>query len=398
MADIKYYIKEREKREQNQNNYKTKIRRHKLTNVYRLILVLIVILAVIALIVIQYKRHVYTSYDIISSVSRKKSMDATDVVLQDAILTYSQDGVHCTNAKGTVNWNQTYEIQDIKLAMCQDVVAIADYNGRSIYVQNVEKQLGQITTAMPIKDIAVSATGNVTAVLEDTNVTWINTYNTEGEMIYTGQAHMHDSGYPVALSLSPNGELLAVSYVYVDAGVLKTNIVFYNFGPVGTNQSDYLVGGHTYTDLLVPEIHFMNDNTAFAVGDSRLMIYKGDQKPTSEAEHLFNQEVQSVFYNDKYIGLIFMSDKAEHVYKMDVYGVDGIKVDSYYFDMDYRHVFFTEDYFAVYNETECRIMTFDGVEKYNGYFSKTVNLMLPTTAAYRYLLVTDNSIDTIQLR
>ncbi len=398
MADIKYYMKEREKREQNQNNYKTRIRHHKLVKGYRLVLVLFIIVVVLALILVQNKRRVYTSYDILSSVSREKSVDATDVVLQNAILTYSQDGVHCTNAKGNVNWNQTYEIQDIKLAMCEDVVALADYNGRNIYVQNIEKQLGQITTAMPIKTIAVSATGNVTAVLEDTDVTWINTYNSEGEMIYTGQAHMHDSGYPIAISLSPNGELLAVSYVYVDAGILKTNIVFYNFGPVGTNQSDHLVSVNTYTDLLVPEIHFMNDNTAFAVGDSRLMIYKGDQKPVSEAEHLFDQEVQSVFYNEKYIGLIFMSDKAEYVYKMDVYGVNGAKVDSYYFDVDYRHVLLADDYFVVYNEKECMIMTYGGVKKYSGHFIKTVNLMLPTAAAYKYLLVTDNSIDTIQLR
>ena len=398
MADIKNYLKEKEKREQNQNNYKMKIKRHKLTTVYRIGLVFLVIAAVAAVIIVQYKNHIYTGYDILSSVPREKSVDATDVRLQNAILTYSKDGAHCTNAKGTVTWNQTYEIQDIKLATCQNVAAITGYNGRSIYVQNTEKQLGEITTTMPIKDIAVSATGNVTAVLEDTDVIWINTYNAQGDIIYTGQAHMHSSGYPGAISLSPNGELLAVNYVYVDSGVLKTNVVFYNFGAVGDNQSDHMVSVFTYTDQLVPEIHFMDDNTAFAVGDSRLMIYKGSHKPVSEAEHLYDKEIQSVFYSDKYIGVVFLSDNTDASYTMEVYGIGGTKIGSYDFDIDYRHLFFGKDNFVAYNETECVIMTLEGIEKYNGYFSKSVSLMLPTGDSYKYLLVTDNSIDTIQLK
>ena len=71
---------------------------------------------------------------------------------------------------------------------------------------------------------------------------------------------------------------MAVSYLYVDAGVVKSNVVFYNFGPVGANQSDYMVSAYTYSDLVVPKVQFMNNDTAFAAGDSRLMIFGGSQK------------------------------------------------------------------------------------------------------------------------
>lgn len=398
MADIKNYLKEKEIREQNQITYKDKIRKHKMLTVYRILLVLLVLGAVAALITVQYKRHIYTGYDIVSSISRDTAVESTDIRLQDSILTYSKDGAHCTDGKGEVKWNQTYEIQDIKIAVCQDVVAIGNYNGREIYVQNTEKQLGTINTTMPISNLAVSASGYVTAVLADTDVTWINTYNPEGENIYTGEAHMHNSGYPAAISLSPNGELLAIGYVYVDAGELKTDIAFYNLGEVGANYSDYFVGVYSYPDMLVPELQFINDSTAFAVGDSRLMIYTGAQKPVVAAEYLLDREVQSVFYSDNYIGLVFVSDKEDARYLMKVYDAKAQEVGSYYFDTEYTDIFFGQDNFTVYNETECMIMTFEGVEKYNGYFSKAVNLMLPTDTAYKYLVVTDNSIDTIQLK
>lgn len=398
MADIRNYLREKEQREQNQSNYKNKIIRHKLTTIYRILLVAAVLAAIVALVYLQYKRHVYTGYDVVASVLRDKGADARDVRLKNTILTYSKDGAHCTNGKGDVIWNQTYEIQDIKLATCQNMAAIGNYNGRSIYLGNTEKQLGEITTTMPIRNLAVSATGNVTAVLADTDVTWINTYNSDGENIYSGQTHMQNSGYPAAISLSPNGELLGVSYVYLDAGIMKTDIAFYNFGPVGANNSDYMVSGYTYSDLLVPKVQFMDNETMFAVGDSRLMIYKGDQIPTSAEEYLFDEEVQSVFYSDKYVGLVFRSENSDFRYRMDVYSAKVNKVGSYYFDMEYNDIFFEQDVFVAYNETECLVMTLSGTEKFNGRFSKTVDLMIPTGSAYKYLLVTENTIDTIQLK
>jgi hypothetical protein len=398
MADIKSYRREKEKREQIRSDYKEKIMKHKLQNVYRILLLIAALAAIVALIILQYKRHVYSGYDIVSTVLLDGSAGAENMRLSNCVLTYSKDGAHCTNAKGEVTWNQTYEIQDIKLAACQNVVAIGSYNGREIYVQDTEKQLGTISTNMPIRDIAVSATGRVTAVLSDTDVIWINTYDADGQMLYTGQAHMQESGYPVSISLSPDGVLLAVSYVYLDAGVLKTNIVFYNFGPVGENMSDHIVSIYSYSDMLVPEIHFVDNETAFAVGDSRLTIFKGGQTPTDAAGHLYDQEIQSVFYGDKYIGLVLVADDMEHNYMMDVYNTDGKKINTYYFDLEYNDIFFEEDCFVIYNETECLIMTYGGKEKFNGTFAKATELLFPASGAYKYMMVTETSIDTIQLK
>lgn len=216
-ADIKNYLKEKEKRQKSQDDYKKKIRKHRLKIVYRVLLVVAALGAALALVVVQAKRHIYTGYDTVSSISREVSSDATDIRLKNSILTYSKDGAHCTDAKGNVKWNQTYVIQDVKIATCGDVAAIGSYNGREIYVQNTDKQLGTITTTMPIRNITVAETGRVTAVLADTDVAWIMTYEADGTNSYTGQAHMTDGGYPVSVSLSPDGELLAISYLYVDA-------------------------------------------------------------------------------------------------------------------------------------------------------------------------------------
>ena len=397
MADVWSYLKEKEKREQKQAGYREKILKHKLVSVYRILLIMAGAAALIALMIAQYRRHIYTDYDIVASVPRERTSGSIDIRLGSSVLTYSKDGAHCTDARGEVTWNQTYQIQDVKLSVNGDTVAIGDYNGRNIYVENSSQQLFTIAATMPIRDVAVSQTGRVTAVLADTDIAWVNTY-VEGKLKYRGQTHMDDAGYPGAIALSPNGELLGIAYVYVDAGVLKTNIAFYNFGSVGENYNDHIVSSWSYADLVVPIVRFMNAETAFAVGDSRLMIYTGSQKPVSAAEHLFEEEVQSVFYNEDYIGLVFRSDDSNYLYRLDVYDTLGEKAGSYYFSLEYTDLFFSQDNFIVYNETECLVMTLDEIEKFHGTFSKTVHLMFPGNGAYRYVLVTDNSIDTIQLK
>ena len=397
MASIRSYFEEKEKRKLKMADYKEKIMRHKLTSVYRILLVVAGVAALIALIVVQYRRHVYTDYDIISSVARESASGTTDIRLGDSILTYSRDGAHCTDAKGRTTWNQTYQIQDVKLAVSRDVVAIGEYNGRNIYVQNTEQQLGTITTTMPIQKIAVSACGNVTAILADTDVVWINTYSPSGKRLYYGTASMEDAGYPTAVSLSPSGELLCVAYLYLDADVLKTNLAFYNLKEVGENYNDFLVKSDSFTDL-VPYMQFMNDSTLFAVGDGCLRIYTGSHQPVLAAGHMINEEIKSVFYSEEYVGLMFRSEDNEYLYRFDVYNTAAKKVNSFYYNIEYTDLFFDKNNIVIYNETECVITTMDKIEKFNGSFSKTVRLMLPGNGAYRYILVTDTSIDTIQLK
>ncbi len=375
-----------------------KIRLHNKTKLYRTSLIIIVLLLVGLLIKIQYDRHVYTDYDVLSSMTFDTPSGATFVRLKDCILTYSKDGAHCTDSSGNVVWNQTYEIQDVIMDINENVVAIGSYNGREIYVADNKSLLGTITTNMPIKSIAVASNGNVSCVLTDTDVTWINTYSKDGELLFTGTSHMQNSGYPASFALSPSGNIMAVGYVYIDALTSKTNIAFYNYSDVGDNYNDRLVSAYEYPDVLVPQISFMGEQTAFAVGDNRLMFYKGSQKPTLESTVLIDEEIKAVFNNNEYVGLMFNSENPEHKYRFDVYNSKAKLLNSFYLDIDYTDVFFTKDIFVAYNATECFVSKINGRKKFEGTFDKGVNLMLPTGSSYRFLLVTDETAEIIQMK
>lgn len=387
--------------ETNKEDYKNKIHRHRMTAVYRVLLVMVAVLILVAIVYVQYKNHIYTSYDSVSMVEFDRVTDSEIMKLGENILTYSRDGAHCTSPKGEVLWNQTFEMQNILVATCEDVVAFADYNGRVIYVLDSAKKLGEITTTMPIRNLAVAGNGRVAVAVADTAITWIHIYDADGNRKFEVKTTMGQSGYPVDFSLSPNGELLGMVCLYTDAGVIKSQIAFHNFGAVGSNMSDYRVCADTYPDTMIPYIEFINKDTAIAVGEDRVLFYKGAQKPALQSQYLLEEEIQGVYHNEEYVGILLHSDQLDKQHKMDIYSSnkDG-KVGSFYFNVKYDDIFFTEDYFAVYNNMECLLQTYDGKEKFSGGFMTAADLLMPVGKgkSYKYVLVSRNMINTIQLK
>lgn len=413
MADIRSYTREKEKREQQknvrQNRFKLikseseetfleKLKKHRLTMLYRLLLFVLICGAIVALFIIQYKNKTYTDYDVTRSTGRTAVSGAKDIRLGNYILTYSKDGAHCSDASGNVLWDQTYEMQSPIVSVCGSVTAIGDYNGRNIYIYNAEKQLGTITTNLPVRNLCVAANGVVAAVLEDRDVTWIYVYDTSGEVLVSFHTKMQNTGYPVSVSLSPNALLCAISYIYVDAGVVKSRVAFYNFDEYGQNQIDNLVGGYNYPDTVVPYVQFMNNTCVFAVCDDSIVFFKGSQIPEFLSGHYFDAEIRGVYHNDSYVGVVFYNAMGNTRYRMEIYNNAGEHVKTQEFNLDYTDILFDKDTYIIYNEEECIIMSMSGVEKYNGSFKKAVRLLVPTNGNYRYTLATRDSVDVIQMK
>lgn len=403
MANIRDYLKEKEKRQGASPNidYREKIRSHKLTIFYRVVLCFLLIAAVTAFLVIQWRNKIFTQSVVTASSPATIVQGATVKNLGGNVLLYSKDGASCIDTAGNAIWNRTYEMQAPITSISEQMVAIGDYNGRSIYVMDKNGEKGTINTNLPIRDLCVSANGVVAAVLDDSDVTRINVYdgneNTEEPIAY-GKATMDKSGYPISISLSPNGKLMAVSYFYVDSGVMKSSVAFYNFGEVGKNETDNYVSGYDYSNTVVPYVQFMDNDSAFAVSDDRIVFFSGGERPMNVASNLLDEKIQRVYYNKDYVGLVFMNQNGESAYRLDVYNSDGNKVNSRLFDIEYTDIVFHKDQVIIYNNMECQICNIKGADKFVGTFEKNISLVIPTNSVYKYVTVTSDSIDMIELK
>lgn len=373
--------------------------RHRQIRLYTILVVLALLAAVAAGSYITWKNKIYIGYQVIQQSEWVRALESKSINLGGTIFTYSNDGMSCTDLRGKTIWNQTYEMQNPEIRTCGKTVAVGDYNGRKIYVANTQGMIGTVETTMPIRDFSVSANGVVAAVLDDSTVTSIYLYNSAtGESFADFKTRMSNSGYPIAVDVSSDGSLAAVCYIKVEKGKMVSNIGFYNFSAVGQNYTDNFVSGYAYPDAVVPLIHFMANDTVFALADNRQMFFKGKQKPESLSETMISEEIQSVFYDDSHVGLVFFNTAAETTYRLEVYDTSAKKVSEIAFDLDYKEIVFDSSGIIIYNDNECLIYDWDDRLKYQGLFQERVTCFIPGKSISRHTLVTENAIQTIELQ
>lgn len=397
MINIRDYIKRKEKKQE--DSFGKKIFRHRLLVFYRTALAIAVIAAAAVVVVVQMKNRIFSEYLVLSSVPRESIVNTEMEALGENIVIYSSDGASCIDRKGEPLWNQTFEMQNPMVDKCQNVIAFGDYNGRTIYLMNTESTLGEIDTKMPIRSFTVSANGVIAAVLDDTaDVTWIYLFSSSSDTLVYFKTTMKDNGYPVRIAISDNGHLLAVSYLYMDNGTMRSSVAFYNFGPVGQNEIENFVSGYDYIDTIVPFVRFLNNGKAVAVADNRLMFYEGDQKPVSIADILLDGQTEGIYYGNEYVALVYNDVTGNAMYKVDIYSDTGELADTVMLDLQFTDILFHKDKVIAYNEQECIVHTIGGMDNFNGKFNNQVLALIPSGASYEYTIVTPDSIDTIELK
>ncbi len=396
MGEINETLKE--KYETAQIDFEKKIRRHRRAILYRIIIGIAIIMALMASAYYNYQKMVYTGYDVLRKIPYTEASNAKYLKFGQNVLRYSQDGASAYNIQNDMLWNETFEMQNPIADVCGEYAAIGDYMGTTIYVYNGSGLQGTIDTSTPLKRFCVSGNGNVAVVLEDNEVTWVKLYDVNGTNIASDRTTMSKSGYPVCIDISEDGILLAVSYLFVDNGLLSTSVAYYNFGAVGQNEVDNLVSGYNYSGTVVPLVSFINPDTSFVLGDNSFSIFKGSEKPESVFEKDIDKEVLSVFSSDTMIVLVFEDEDGVNKFIAEVYDDKGNLITTQGFDMDYNNISLYKDLLVIYNSEACQIYNTSGLKKYDGSFNDSVIMMLPEDSRSKYLVVYPDAMEEIKLK
>ncbi len=350
----------------------------------------------VGLIVVQYIFRTFHTYRVVRETELTNGEGNWTAKLADNLLLYNKDGMRCMDAKGKIIWDVTYQIQEPCVAVDGSVVAVAGYGEHLIYVMDETGRIGEIDTNLPIRNLCVAEAGYVGAVLDDNNVYWIYIYDAKGNEITRARTTMEQSGYPLSISLSPNGKLLGVSYLYLDAGTVQNNVAFYNQGEVGQNYTGQYMSGYIYQEI-VPELHYMNNSIAMAISNGRLMIYEGSEKPTVLKEILLNDTMQAVFWGDENVILVYDGTAEQGRYFMQIYDLQGTLVLEKDFDMDFTDIKSQNGIVTIYNNEEMLVFTLDGRERFTGGLGGNIIAAVPTTKKYRYLILFEEAYKVIEL-
>lgn len=340
----------------------------------------------------------YNNYKVRKTIKIETGTNSQYQAFGEFVVKYSNDGISYINGTETI-WNEAYEMKSPIVDVCGDYLAIADKNSNTIYIFNKKGKVGEVNTSYPIIKIEVAQQGVVAALLEEASANYIELYDKEGNLIVSHKSLLSENGFPLSFSISNDGEKMMTSYLSIKEGSTENQVIFYNFSNVGKDEVDRVVGTfNQYGETIVPAVYFVSNEDAIAIGDNVLTIYKMKEKPTIRKEIKFNKEIQKVFYNEKYVGLIFENSKGDTPCKMEVYSLSGEKIMSKEIEMNLDHVKFAGKNVLMYDDVTCELISLKGVVKFKHVFTKQLDAIVPMESTNTFLLMTKNKIEEISLR
>ena len=353
----------------------------------------VLILAVVLVYALVKNNKVASSYEVVTSMSRGDDTSVYYCMMRKGMVKYSKDGVAMTNKSGTVLWNQTYEMASPTMTSAGDYVAVGDIGANTIYIFNEYGQLGRVSTDVPIQEIQISEQGVVAAVLSDTSSNYINLYDRQGNSLGSIKASLENTGYPLAIALSPDASKLAVSYLIVKSGSMQSRIVSYDFSDV---EGDHLLDTQELEGLY-PKAAFLDSREVVLFGEKGFVLYQADSKKIETQEN-FESEINSVFCTNQKLGFIFKNEDDNGKYRMEIYNKAGKKSSTYYFDLDYSGMTADDDEVILYNDEEMLIYQMGGRVRFRGTFNTAVTGVMPSWEDGLYWLIDDQSLREIRIR
>ena len=376
----------------------------------KILLVFLIMAAIGTAVVYQFSQyHQYEGYQ----VSWEKSLTSQTEGQTDSsfcgyeafgggILRYTRDGMSFLDYRGNTIWNQSYEMKSPIVSVNGNYAVVADRQGTGIYICNPDGCQGQAASLLPIMGATVSAGGVAAVMGGDSSASYVFMYRNDGSQLQISiKSLLENDGYPIDISLSPSGNQLAASFLYLEQGLLKCKIVFYNFG-VGQSRADRVVGIIFPEDLsnaLVARIRFLDEDHVAAFSDQGVFFIstRVETEPTPGEPALLEEEIRSICYSPEYVGVVTNTTEGEDPYRLLVYRSSGRTEVDQTFDFPYTDFRIDGDTIFLYNDDSCQIYNMKGTLKFSGTFDFTISGILKGRIPGNFLVLGPQSLREIRL-
>lgn len=376
-----------------------KIMEHRRRIFNRVVRILLILMACVAGAGLWMALKSYNSYEIKNTIELGDKSAARYKAFAGNILEYSNDGIVYMDSVGTQIWNQSFEMVSPQISSCQKYLAVFDKNGTDIYLMNENGLVKNIETTMLISTVCVADQGSLAVLMIEDDNYYVKLYDKNGKELAGGEFFGEQGKIPIDIALSYDAQKLAVDMVDITSGSLNTTISFYNFGSVGQNEINNIVGSYTYEDVLIPEIAYVSDDRMIALGNDRFMIFDGTQKPKLKKEVKLDKEVSNVFYTEKYIGMAYSNNDEKGTMHICVYDMSGNMTMENDTDMQYSNIdFLSNNEVCLTSQYECEIYTVHSIKKFSYTFDTEIYKVFYESGVNNYVIIHEGAMDEVRLK
>lgn len=376
-----------------------KIKKHRRKTIGRAAFAVAILVVAVVIIQLWSALRTYDSFEVQNAAERQDSAATKYDTFQGNILEYDNDGIVCRDTEDRLLWNQSYEMSTPALARCAQYLAVYDRGGTSIYIMSMSGLIRKIETATPINRVCIAQQGTIAVLMKEDDASYIRLYDKKGTELASGEYYEEKGIFPVDIALSADAQKLAVDMLDVTKGKICSTINFYNFGSVGQNEIDNIVGSYNYKNRMITELVYTESGKMVAIADDGLIWFDGAQKPAPKKEIKFKREVQSVFYNGKYIGISYGSAKKENSWHIRVYDMNGSTVMENDTEIAYDRIeLLDNNEICVRDSYNCELFTIHSIRKFHYTFDRQLYDILSGSDGQNYTFVMNGEVDEVHLQ
>ena len=346
----------------------------------------------------------FNTYEELTYTQNTEGNGTSYAVFLDGYLKYSKDGISYLSQKENVQWTQAFTMGKPTVEVNEQYAVVADLDGNVVQLYNRNGKIGEHSMSYPVKKIMLAKQGVFCVVLEGTSENYIRLYDTKGELLAEIKTKIENNGYPMAIALSSDASKLVASYYRVD-GIDSQNILsFYNFGEGGKGQTGNLVGTYQLDNMLIPKIAFTDDDTVFAIGDSKILVYDVKNIPKQKKEIYYPANPINVFNNGTYVGFTCenpvedVEENKAKPYEIYVYNKKGRLIRHFGVETVYDTVKLVGNVLVGYSGNLCYMIRANSSETFFGDMGRNIVDVLPTDSRTEFLFVYSESSSRVRLK
>lgn len=362
-----------------------------------------IVIIVILLSLYLYSTRMYRSYQQIVSTSNTEGNVAEYIGSDTGFFKYTQDGVsYLKNVKSqSIEWTESYSMANPKAVNRGNYIAIADYSGNDVYIFNQNGKVSSITMPYPIVDVEVAKQGVIAVILQGEKENYIKMYTKEGTLISDIRSKTRKNGYPMDISISSDAQKMVVSYFSIEGSGIKNKVSFYDFGEENKNKNSNLIGEDNQKSNLVGKVEFLDDDTVFAVGDEKTIIYSFDNEVKQKKTMKVEGDIQSIVIEGDYIGYLYKSSIGKEEYNryiLSLYNKQGMKLYSKADAGNYDQLQLNGKEIIATKGSQMYVFNESGWKYYAGEFEDDIESIVPTGEKDEYAIIFSDKTQVIKIR
>ncbi len=298
----------------------------------KLIIVLLIAVIFIALAIINYDGNDFESDGTILNYDFDNCQGVFET--GDGNLFFcAKNYVKFLNHNSDEKWSIDVNFSEPVISHDKKFLAMSDMKTNSIFVYSDKGELYSIKDENKLLAFCVNSSGYCSSISKDNSTYKINVYNPSGDKILT-YVHSEENVFPVNTAVSPDGKILAISYIDTNNINIDSKITF-----MYTNQNDIFASVQK-KDNFACGLNFLSNHDIIIVSDDNITCEYFTQNNLNEKWNLdFEKKLDAIDFNNDFIAVKLIADKSGKDSQSNIkfYNMSGKNIGEFKSDEQYNY-------------------------------------------------------------